>query len=619
MDTEKNITKQQSPTTSPSRQTSRSGGSSRKPSFGRRHARGPGFRGGNPQRDSGKKPAAIIPPIGENLRIVPLGGVEEVGKNMTAIEFGDSIIVIDCGFQFRDAGTPGIDYILPNTKYLEERKEKVKALFITHGHLDHIGAIPYIMDRIGNPPIYTAQFGAMMIMKRQEEFPQMPKLDIKVLEANERITISSDFKITTFPISHTIPDSIGLIVETPYGNIVFIEDVRVDNVSGVPTKEEHKQYERFKDMNVLLLTMDSTSIEKPGFSLSENVVIENIEKIIQMTKSRLIIATFASQVERLIAIIDICRRLNKKVVFEGRSMKNNLEIIKKLGLVDTDKIVIPLEEIERHPPDKIVMIVTGAQGEEFAALMRIANKTHKYVQLRQTDTVLLSSSIIPTNYMAVVNLKDNLYRSGAKIITYLDSDVHASGHGNRDELRWIHNQIQYKFFMPLHGNHYMLRQHAELAYTLGVPKENVVVPDNGSIIEICDKGERIKVLAEKAPSNPVMVDGFAVGDMQEVVMRDRKMLAEDGFLVIIASVDTKTGRLRKSPDIISRGFVYLRESQDLLQQTRMLIRRSIEKTTVGMNPIDFDFVKSNVSDTVERFLFQKTAKRPIVIPVILGV
>ncbi len=538
---------------------------------------------------------------------------------MTAIEFGDSIIVIDCGFQFRDAGTPGIDYILPNTKYLEERKEKVKALFITHGHLDHIGAIPYIMDRIGNPPIYTAQFGAMMIMKRQEEFPQMPKLDIKVLEANERITISSDFKITTFPISHTIPDSIGLIVETPYGNIVFIEDVRVDNVSGVPTKEEHKQYERFKDMNVLLLTMDSTSIEKPGFSLSENVVIENIEKIIQMTKSRLIIATFASQVERLIAIIDICRRLNKKVVFEGRSMKNNLEIIKKLGLVDTDKIVIPLEEIERHPPDKIVMIVTGAQGEEFAALMRIANKTHKYVQLRQTDTVLLSSSIIPTNYMAVVNLKDNLYRSGAKIITYLDSDVHASGHGNRDELRWIHNQIQYKFFMPLHGNHYMLRQHAELAYTLGVPKENVVVPDNGSIIEICDKGERIKVLAEKAPSNPVMVDGFAVGDMQEVVMRDRKMLAEDGFLVIIASVDTKTGRLRKSPDIISRGFVYLRESQDLLQQTRMLIRRSIEKTTVGMNPIDFDFVKSNVSDTVERFLFQKTAKRPIVIPVILGV
>ncbi len=605
------------PTESP-RPTMRPRRGVRKTPFGRRHSRPTGFRSNGSQQDNRKKPV-VIPPIGESIRIIPLGGVEEVGKNMTAIEFGDSIIVIDCGFQFRDAGTPGIDYILPNTKYLEERKEKVKAMFITHGHLDHIGAIPYIMDRIGNPPIYTAQFGSMMIMKRQEEFPQMPKLDIKVLEANERITISKDLRVTTFPISHTIPDSIGLIIETPHGNIVFIEDVRVDNIDGVPTQEEFKQYERFKDMNVLLLTMDSTSIEKPGFSLSENVVIENIEKIIQMTKSRLIIATFASQVERLIAIIDICRRLNKKVVFEGRSMKNNLEIIKKLGLVDTDKIVIPLEEIESHPPDKVVMIVTGAQGEEFAALMRIANKSHKYVQLRPTDTVLLSSSIIPTNYMAVVNLKDNLYRSGAKIITYLDSDVHASGHGNRDELRWIHNQINYKFFMPLHGNHYMLRQHAELAYTLGVPKENVVVPDNGSVIEIYEKGQKIRALAEKAPSNPVMVDGFAIGDMQEVVMRDRKMLAEDGFLVIIASVDTKTGKLRKSPDIISRGFVYLRESQDLLQQTRTLIRRSIEKTTIGMNPIDFDFVKSNVSEGVERFLFQKTAKRPIVIPVILGV
>ena len=560
-----------------------------------------------------------IPESGDNIRIVPLGGVEEVGRNMTAIEFKGSIIVIDAGFQSRDDNTPGIDYILPNTKYLEDNKEKIKALFITHGHLDHIGAIPYIMERIGNPPIYTAQFGAIMIAKRQEEFVNIPKPDIRVLDPNQTITISEELSVTTFPISHTIPDSIGMIIKTPYGNIVFIEDVRVDNINGIPTEEEFEQYKRFKDMEVLLLTMDSTSIEKPGFSLSEQVVIKNIEEIVRNTKSRLIIATFASQVERIIAVVEICKKLNKKVVFEGRSMRTNLEIIKHLKLVDTDKVTIPIEEMENYPPDRIVMIATGAQGEEYAALMRISTGTHKYVKLRPTDTILLSSSIIPTNYRAVINLKDNLYRSSAKIITYLDSDVHASGHGNRDELKWIHNQIKYKFFIPLHGHHYMLRQHAELAYSIEVPRENVVIPDNGSVIEIYEKGQKIKVLKERAPSNPIMVDGFAVGGVQEVVMRDRKLLAEDGFVVIVASINLKTGKLRKSPDIISRGFVYLRESQELLQSARIIIKKTIEGSASGMNPINFDFVKGDISDAVGKFLFQKTAKRPIVIPVILGV
>jgi ribonuclease J len=590
----------------------RSAGSRRMPARNRRFP-APAF-----DRDTRKKPD-IIPPAGDNLRIIPLGGVEEVGKNMTALEYKNDIIIVDIGFQFREEETPGIDYILPNTKYLEERKDKIRAVFITHGHLDHIGGIPYIMNMIGNPPIYTRQFGAIMIQKRQEEFPQFAPLNIKVIDGDENITISENFKISTFPISHTIPDSMGLVIKTPIGNIVFIEDVRVDNIEGVPTEEENEQYKRFKDMDVLLLTMDSTSIEKPGFSLSEQVVIKNIENIVKSVGSRLIIATFASQVERIIAIINICRELNKKVVIEGRSMKTNIDIIKQLKLVDTEKIIIPIEEIENYPPDKIVMLVTGGQGEEYSALMRIANKTHKYLRLRATDTILLSSSIIPSNFNAVVKLKDNLYRSEAKIITYLDADVHASGHGNREELKWIHDHINYRFFMPVHGHHYMLRQHAELAYRRGVPRENVVVPDNGSIIEISPDGQKIRMLPVKAPSNDVLVDGFSVGDVQEVVMRDRKMLAEDGFVVIVASVNAKTGKLRKSPDIISRGFVYLRESQGLLQETRIVIKRSIEQTTQGMNPINFDLVKGNVTDTIERFLFQKTAKRPLVIPVILGV
>ena len=563
------------------------------------------------------KEMAKIPPVGDNIRIIPLGGVEEIGRNMTAIEIGNDIIVVDAGFQFKDEDSPGIDYILPNTRYLEENKHKIRGLFITHGHLDHIGGIPYIIDRIGYPTLYTRQFGAIMIKKRQEEFPHLKELDIKIIEGDEKITCGN-IKVSTFPISHTIPDSMGLIIETKYGNIVFIEDVRVDNIKGVPTEEEEEQYKRFKDMNVLLLTMDSTSVEKQGFSLSESVVAQNIERFIKETKARLIIGTFASQVERIISIVKTAEKYNKKIVVEGRSMKANLEIIKLLKLAEI-KNVIPIEEIENYPPDRIVMLVTGAQGEEFAALMRIANKTHKYVRLKKTDTILLSSSIIPTNHKAIVKLKDNLYRSEAKVVTYLDSDIHASGHGNRDELKWIHQKINYKFFMPVHGNHYMLCQHAELAQSIGTPKENVVIPDNGSIIEIYDGGQKIKVLKEKAPSDMVTVDGFSIGDIQEVVLRDRKMLADDGIFVIVTLVDMKTGKLRKSPDLIARGFVYLRESQELLSQTRLVIKKTVEDSTRGMNPLNFDYIKNNLNDAVASFLFQKTAKKPIVIPVVLGV
>jgi len=500
-----------------------------------------------------------------------------------------------------------------------ERKEKIRGLFITHGHLDHIGAIPYIIDQIGNPPIYTRQFGALMIQKRQEEYPHLPALQMKVIDGNEKILIGKHFKVETFPISHTIPDSMGLIIETPMGKIAFIEDVRVDNMAGVPTEEEVRQYEKFKKEDILLLTMDSTSIEKPGFSISETLVTENIEKIIKDVPGRLIIGTFASQVERIISIIEAADKYGKKIVVDGRSMKSNLEIIKQLELLRT-KNVIPINEINNHKPDKIVMIATGAQGEEYAALMRIANKTHKEISLNRTDTVLLSSSVIPGNEYAITKLKDNLYRSEAKVITYRDSDIHASGHGNRGELEWIHKQINYRFFMPVHGHHFMLRQHAELSQvSKNTPPENVVIPDNGSIIEIYDEGKKIKILEAKAPSGVMMVDGFSIGDIQEVVIRDRKMLAEEGMFVIIASVNTRTGKLKKSPDIISRGFVYLRESQDLLQQTRLIIKKTVEETTAGMNPINFDFVKNNVAENVSRFLFQKTAKHPIVIPVILGV
>ena len=560
-----------------------------------------------------------IPPVGDNIRIIPIGGVEEIGKNMTAIEIGSDIIVIDAGFQFvNPSETPGIDYIIPNTDYLEANKERIRAMFVTHGHLDHIGAIPFVLPKIGNPKIYARRFGALMIQKKMTDFPHLPKADITILDGDETIT-AGNMKIETFPISHTIPDSMGLIIKTQYGDIVFIEDVRVDNRDGIPTEEEVAQYKRFKDRNILLLTLDSTSVDKTGYSISESVVVENIDRIIKETNGRLIIGTFASQVERILEIMKSAEKYGKKIVIEGRSMKSNMEIVKYLGLIDT-KNIIPLSEVENTPPDKLVMLVTGAQGEEFAALMRMASGTHKHIKLRKEDTILLSSSIIPTNHTSVVNLKDRLYRSNAKIITYLDSDVHASGHGNRDELRWIHEQIPYKYFMPLHGHHYMLKIHAELAEEVGTPKQNIIVPNNGDIIEISEKGQKFEKLSMSVPNNTVTVDGFAVGNIQDVVLDDRKLLSEAGIFVVVASINTRTGKLKKSPDIISRGFVYLRESQELLKESRFLIRKVLEDyMSKNKGPVDFDKMKKLLADKLSKFLLQETAKQPLVIPVILGI
>lgn len=559
-----------------------------------------------------------IPPLAPgDIRIIPVGGVEEIGRNMTLVEINDQIIIIDAGIEFADEDNPGINYIVPNTRYLEENKHKIKAMVITHGHLDHIGGIPYLIERVGNPPIYTREFGALLIKAKASDFPGL-KLNIKIVEKDDgSIPISEDFKVRFFGLTHSIPDSTGVIIETPHGDIVSTGDVRVDNMDGVPMEKEVKQYEFFKDRNVLLMTMDSTGITTPGWSTYEGKVIETIDGILKNVAGRLIIATFASQVERIVEIIKIAKKYNKYVVIEGRSMKTNIGIVKQLNLTDLSH-VIPVEEMENYPPHKIVMLATGAQGEEFAALMRMANKTHKQIRLSPTDTIILSSSVIPGNEIAVTKLKDNLYRSDAKIITYIDNVVHASGHGKRDELLWIHKQINYKFFMPVHGHHHFIKIHAELAMNNGAKPENVIVPDNGSIIEIRNQGQQIIKLKEKIPSDPIIVDGLSVSDTQHLVIRDRKALAQDGIFMMIVMISVKDKKVKKSPDLISRGFVYLKENQELLKKARGIIKKTTEETIAGMEPIDFDYVKDVLNRKVSKFLFQSTGKRPVVIPVVLS-
>ncbi|MEK7514200.1 MAG: ribonuclease J [Patescibacteria group bacterium] len=561
-----------------------------------------------------------LPALAPNsIRLLPLGGVEEVGRNMLVVETNEDIVVSDIGFQFLgEEEAPGIDYVLPNVRYLEEHKDKIRGVFITHGHLDHIGGIPYIINRIGNPPIYTGELTALMIRKRQEEFPGLPPLNLKVISTWETVHLGK-LSLRGFPVTHSIPDSMGGIIGTEYGNIVISGDLKLEHEDGIPTEKEQATFEKIgKEKNILFFA-DSTNAERTGFSIPEKVVNQNLENIIRETKGRLIISTFASQFDRMISIIKSCEKLGKKVVTEGRSIKTNIEIARYGKLLEVKKdTIIPVEDIGNYPPDRIVIIATGAQGEEFAALMRMSTNKHRHITLNERDTVVLSSSVIPGNEIDVQKLKDNLYRHAGKVIHYRASDVHSTGHGNTGELIWINQKVGARYFMPGYGYHSMIRSHAQALTEVGFPKENIILADNGMLIDI-EKGEKVTIQKEKAPTNPMMVDGFAVGESQEVVIRDRKSLAADGMFVIIATLNVRTGKLRKSPDIISRGFVYLRESQELLQQARLLIKKTIEDTAQGMQPIDFDYLKNVITETVSAYLFKKTAKTPIVIPVVLGI
>ena len=585
------------------------------------------FKGGPKSSASNIK----IPPVEPGIiRIIPLGGVEEIGKNMTAIEIGDDIIVIDAGMHFSNEATPGVDYVIPNTTYLEERKGKIRALIITHGHLDHIGGVPLVLSRIGNPPVYSRNLSILMMRKRQTEFPHLPAMKENIVEKDETITCGK-IKVRFFGVTHTIPDSMGIIVETEHGWIVTPGDYKLDQVDGIVSKEEEKEYAIFDKAKVLLLMTDSTNIENEGFSLPEIKVHQGLENLVRKVPGRMIIAAFASHITRLAHVVKFAESLGKKIVLDGRSMKTNIDVAIEAGLFTPKKdTIIPIEEADNYPPNKVVVLMTGAQGEEFASLNRVANKTHTKFRLHTGDTVILSASIIPGNERAVEKMKDGLTRQGARIISYRTAGedfVHATGHGNQEDVKWLHRKTHPKFFIPIHGNHYRLVLHKELAMDLGMSEENVVVPDNGSIIEISADGQKIVTRKEKAPSGLMMVDGTSVGDAQDVVIRDRVMLAQDGMFVIIALLDQKTGKLKKSPDLISRGFVYLKENQELLRQVRIIIKKSVEdgaaripvRSHSAPNQIDFDHIKADLGEVVSKFLYQKTEKRPLVIPVILSV
>lgn len=554
----------------------------------------------------------------DNLKIIPLGGLGEVGRNMTVFEYKDDIIIVDIGLRFPEEDMPGIDYIIPNIKYLADKKEKIRGIIFTHGHYDHIGAIPYLIDKLGNPPMYATGLTRGIIIKRQEDFPHLPSIYITVVKPGDKIKLGDYFEIEFVHINHNIPESVALGIKTPVGLVFHTGDFKFDENPVNDKPADLKRIKEIGDQGVLLLMSDSTGAEEDGHSLSESKIFKELKKIFKESRGMIIAGTFSSLLNRIQQLITHSENFKRYVVFDGYSLKTNVLIAKELGYIKMKRgIEIGIKEINDLPRDKVTLIATGAQGERDAVLMRIANGEHRFVKIFKDDSVIFSSSVIPGNERTVQFLKDRLYRAGAKVYHYQMMDIHAGGHARREDLTEMIELIRPKFFMPIHGQYSMLMNHAWLAQEKGIPESNILIVDNGSIININNKEWFLD--NQVAPSDYVYVDGLGIGDVGNVVLRDRQVLAQDGMFVIVVTIDSRTGRVRTSPDLISRGFVYLRENVELLNEVRRLVRKIVERKTVGRGQINWVYLKDEIRDRIGAFLFQKTQRRPMVLPVVIEV
>lgn len=564
-------------------------------------------------------PNSITPRNNETLKIIALGGFEEVGRNMLLLEYQNQIIIVDIGLRFPDETMPGIDFIVPNIEYLTNNPDKkILGAFITHGHYDHLGAIPYLIDKLGYPTLYTAPLTRAIILRRQEDFPKLKKLDIHLInpDGNENINLGP-FTIQPFHVNHNIPDAFGLFVKTPVGSLILTGDFKFDlqPIGDKPADLNH--IVRLADGGVDMLLIDSTNAEVPGYSMSESVIMDNLEILFANAKGRIILATFSSLISRLQEALIISEKLGRKVAIEGYSMKFNVDVSEKLGYLKSKRgTIIPLAEALHLPPQEVTILCTGAQGEDNATLMKVINREHKLLHIEKGDTVIFSSSIVPGNELAVQNLKDTLLKQGAKVYHYKMLDIHASGHAQQEDLKMMMSLTHPKYILPIHGHYSMRRSNANLALDIGIPEENIAIPSNGQVVELTKNG---MTLTEKfVPANYVMIDGLGVGDVGEVVLRDRNTLSQDGIFVVIAVLG-KNGVLISEPEIVSRGFVYMKESQDLLKEAKEKTVQII-KTSLGniKDPrVNASYIRNNIREGLGIFLFKKTQRRPMVLPIIV--
>jgi len=547
------------------------------------------------------------------LKIIPLGGLSEIGKNMMIMEYDDDIIVIDAGLMFPEEGMFGIDLVIPDISYLLENQKKVRGIVITHGHEDHIGALPYLLPRL-NVPVYSTKLTRGLISVKLKERKALAGATLKVVPYGGKVALGK-FTVEFFPVCHSIPDSAGLIIHTPIGTVIHSGDFKLDYtpVSGKPT--DLSRLAKLGGEGVLLLLSDSTYAELPGYTPSERVVGETLDRVIAEAPGRVVVTTFSSLVSRVQQVVDAAAKYQRRVFIVGKSMSDTVRMAIDLGYLRVpDGIIGRMDELKGMPNDKVVLVTTGSQGEPTSALVRMANRDHRQVHIVRDDTVVISATPIPGNEGLVNRTVDNLFKQGARVLYDRVASVHVHGHASQEELKLLLNLVKPKFFMPIHGEYRHLSLHGRMAESVGIESNRIFLLEDGDILELNPQSGKI---SGKVTSSNVYVDGLSVGDINGVVLRDRRMLSKDGIVMVIIAINRQTGKLVGRPDIISRGFVDTRESRDMIDESRDLVAQTLNHS--GDRPADWGFTNTKVRDTLSKFYYDQTRRRPMVLPFMVKV
>lgn len=552
----------------------------------------------------------------EKLRIIPLGGLNEIGKNLTVFECGKDIIAIDCGLLFPDDDMPGVDYVIPDMQYLIKNQDRFRALFITHGHEDHIGGIPYLLRQV-NVPVYGTRLTLGLIYNKLKEFHLEKKAELVEVAPGDTIDCGT-FKVEYIHVNHSIADAAAIALHTPCGTVLHTGDFKIDTT---PISDRMIDLARIGELGkggLLALLMDSTNAERPGFAMSERKVGETLSEIfMKAAKKRIIIATFSSNVDRVQQILNIAKKYKRKVAVVGRSMVTTLEVADQLGYMNIpENTLVDIANVNQYPPEKMVIITTGSQGEPMSALYRMAYSDHKTVEITSNDLVVISATAIPGNEKLVNRVINELFRSGAEVVSSSIAEVHVSGHACQEELKLIFGLARPKFFIPVHGEYRHLKKHALIAKSMGIPENNIMVTDIGNIIELTSKS--IKTVGT-VPAGKVLVDGLGVGDVGNIVLRDRRHLSQDGLIVVVAVVDDETKELLAEPEILTRGFVYVKENQNLTERIKERTAQSIENCAKDGSGEWVYNAKSKVRDDLSKFIYDQTKRKPMILPVIKNI
>ena len=546
-----------------------------------------------------------------NLKIIPLGGLEEIGKNMTVFEYEDEIVIVDCGLEFPTDDMLGVDLVIPDTTYLEKNKDKIKGIVITHGHEDHIGSVPYFLKKV-NVPIYGSKLAIGLIQNKLEEHKLLRGSKLKIVNPGQTINLGK-MKVEFIRSCHSIPDAMMLAIYTPVGTVVHTGDFKIDYT---PINSETTDLARLAEIGkkgVLALLSDSTNAERKGYTMSERTVGAEFDKLFVNCKKRIVVATFASNVHRIQQIVNSAVEYGRKVAVCGRSMINTIETSRKLGYMDApENLFIDIDMIKNYPEDKLVIITTGSQGETMSALTRMAAGEHRKVEITPNDLILISATPIPGNEKLVSKVIDDLMQIGAEVVY---NDIHVSGHACQEEQKLILSLTKPKYFIPVHGEYRQLKAHSETAQMMGIEAKNIFMSVNGRILELNENSAK---LTGTVPSGKILVDGLGVGDVGSVVLRDRQHLSQDGLIVIVMTMDSATGEIVAGPDVITRGFVYVKESENLMDDVKRVIREEVQKLeNDGVR--EWSTIKSTLKDHIRDYIFQKTKRNPMILPIIMSV